>query len=263
MEALGLGLFMLAACTFGVLLEHPASALRQAIARPAARRAVMGLAMGLTAIALIYSPWGRRSGAHLNPAVTLAFWRLGKIAGPDALGYVAAQFIGGLSGVLLSRGLLGRRLAAREVGWVATAPGPRGVRIAFAAELSISFLLMLTVLMVSGSSWAGWTGVFAGLLVAIFIAFEAPLSGMSMNPARTVASAAPARMWRAIWIYFTAPVAGMLLATAVHPHVAGSPAGCAKLHHDDGPCIFRCALAELVRQPAAGPLVGEVEEERP
>jgi aquaporin Z len=62
-----------------------------------------------------------------------------------------------------------------------------------------------------------WTGVCAGFLVAIYIAFEAPLSGMSLNPARSVASALPSGVWRGIWIYLTAPPIGMLLAAELHP----------------------------------------------
>ena len=78
-EALGLGLFMLSACLFVTLLEHPNSPVRQTVTDPFVRRIPMGLAMGLTAVGLIYSPWGQRSGAHLNPSVTLTFWRLGKV----------------------------------------------------------------------------------------------------------------------------------------------------------------------------------------
>src|SRR5574342_342866 len=87
MEAGGLGVFMLSACAFTVLLFHPESAMRQVVESPLVRRMLMGLAMGLTAVALVYSPWGRRSGAHLNPVVTFTFWRLGKIAGRDAVFY--------------------------------------------------------------------------------------------------------------------------------------------------------------------------------
>lgn len=81
-EASTLGLFMISACTFCLLLEHPDSLLRQQLEAPLARRVLMGVAMGLTAIAIIYSPWGKRSGAHMNPAVTLTFLRLGKSRRP-------------------------------------------------------------------------------------------------------------------------------------------------------------------------------------
>src|SRR5262245_6849007 len=98
-EASGLGLFMLSACLFVSLLEHPNSPIRHAVADPFLRRIPMGLATGLTAVAIVYSPWGQRSGAHLNPAVTLTFYRLGKIAPWDALFYVSAQFVGAVAGV--------------------------------------------------------------------------------------------------------------------------------------------------------------------
>ena len=106
-EAAGLGLFMLAACGVVAALEHPASPLRPWAGSALQRRALTGIAMGLTAVALIYSPWGQRSGAHLNPALTLTFWRLGKIASRDALGYVVAQFAGAVGGVALASALIG------------------------------------------------------------------------------------------------------------------------------------------------------------
>src|SRR5215467_4160317 len=94
-EAACLGLFMVSACSFTVLLEHPASAIRQRLSSALVRRLLGGIAMGVTAVALIYSPWGKQSGAHLNPSVTLTFLRLGKVEPWDAGFYVVAQFIGG------------------------------------------------------------------------------------------------------------------------------------------------------------------------
>lgn len=93
-EAALLGAFMISACGFGVLLEHPDSPVHRAIGDPVLRRVLMGLAMGTTAIGLIYSPWGGRSGAHINPATTLTFWRLGRIQGTDVAGYIGAQLLG-------------------------------------------------------------------------------------------------------------------------------------------------------------------------
>jgi aquaporin Z len=116
MEAAGLGIFMVSACLFATLLEHPSSPMRQALTAPLRRRIPMGVAMGLTAIGVIFSPWGKPSGAHINPAITLAFFRLGKIVPWNAFFYVLAQFAGGLAGVsVLSdptlgfiRGVIGR-----------------------------------------------------------------------------------------------------------------------------------------------------------
>jgi aquaporin Z len=199
--------------------------------------------MGLTAAALVYSPWGQQSGAHLNPAVTLTFLRLGKIASHDAALYMGAQFVGGLAGIIVAALALGPLLADPAVHYVATVPGHRGPATAFAAEVAISFGLMLVVLTVSNTPrLARFTGVFAAALVATYITIEAPLSGMSMNPARTFAPEVLAREWRHIWIYFVAPPLGMLTAAEVYVRARGREAvRCAKLHHEnDKRCIFRC-----------------------
>ncbi len=243
MEAAELGLFMISAGMFGVILEHPASPIRQALPDAFLRRVIMGLAMGLTAIAIIYSPIGKRSGAHFNPAVTLTFFRLGKIQRWDAIFYMLAQFAGGLFGLLLCAALLRNWIADPRVNYVATLPGENGIAIAFIAEVIITFILMTTILHVSNNqNLARLTGVFAGGLVATYIAFEAPFSGMSMNPARTFASAVPPHLWNTLWIYFTAPTIGMLLAAELYVRQRGiQNVICAKLHHhNDKRCIFRC-----------------------
>jgi aquaporin Z len=247
-EAAGLGVFMLVACTFGALLGHPGSPVVHAVPDPLARRVLMGVMMGFTAISLIYSPWGRRSGAHFNPATTFTFWRLGKIQTPDATAYAAAQVLGGLAGVLAAVAVLGTALAHPDVHYVATRPGEAGVAVAFAAELAMTFVLMSVVLRVSNdATLARFTGLAAGALVALYITVEAPLSGMSLNPARSFASAVPAAAWEAFWIYLVAPPLGMLAAAEVYVRRRGLRAVyCAKLHHDTGPCIFRCRWSELL-----------------
>ena len=241
MEAAELALFMLSACAFTVLLYHPSSPLAQSFPNEISRRFAMGVAMGATAIAIIFSPLGKRSGAHFNPSVTLTFFRLGKIDPWDACFYVLAQFIGGVTGVVAATLLLGPTVSDRHVNYATTQPGPHGPLLAFAAELLISFILMSVVLRVSNTKKiARWTGVFAGALVATYITFESPISGMSMNPARTFGSAFGAGAWMSLWIYFVAPPVGMLLAAEVFTKSKTQPL-CAKFHHyNNQRCIFKC-----------------------
>lgn len=248
-EAALLGLFLISACSFGVLLEHPDSPLRQALPNPWPRRLLMGLAMGTTAVLLIRSPWGQRSGAHMNPGTTFTFWRLGKVAGADAAAYITAQFLGAVGGVALAALVLWPLVAHPDVRYVVTQPGPAGPLVAFAAEAAISFLLMTTVLFVSNHArWSRYTPYCAGALVWLYITVEAPVSGMSMNAARTFGSAASAGVFSHLWIYFLAPVAGMLAAAEWYVRRRGiHRVFCAKLdHHNTARCIFRCRFGELV-----------------
>jgi aquaporin Z len=228
---------MLSAAGFTVLIEHPAFGVPDLVASDAARRSLIGLVMGATAVALIYSPWGRRSGAHMNPAVTLTFWRLGRVHAHDAIWFVTAQFAGGVLGVLLALGLFGERFVAAPVSFVTTVPR-HGAPLALALETLISCGLMFTVLGFSSRArLAPYTGLAAGALVAFYIAFEAPYSGMSMNPARSFASAVVARDWTDLWIYLVATPLGMLSAAALYKRKSDAQ-GCAKVVHAvDARCI--------------------------
>src|SRR5690349_5603262 len=167
---------MISATTFAILLQLPTSPLAGWTAVRWLPRLPMGLAMGVTAAALIYSPPGRRSGAHMNPAVTLAFLRLGKISAPDAIAYLVAQFTGAAIGVGLTVPLFHGLAGDPSVNYVATAPGAGGFAAAFGGEAAMSFLLMLTVLLMSNTARAArFTGIAAATLVAAFIVIEAPL----------------------------------------------------------------------------------------
>jgi len=247
-EAFGLGLFMITASLFASLIEHPASPVRQAVGDAMARRMLMGLAMGSTAVALIYSPIGARSGAHTNPATTFTYWRLGKLHSLDTAGYIIAQLAGGIAGMLVSSHLFRTWIDAPQVHYVATAPGRWGVLPAFGAEVFIAFVLMSTVLRVSNHpTLSRYTGLVAGTLVALFITFEAPISGMSLNPARSLGPALLTGELDTLWIYFVAPPAGMLLAAELYVRTCGRGAVfCAKLHHHSAArCIFHCRFHEL------------------
>ena len=239
-EGWALGMFMISAGLVTTLFDYPGSPVNQALQDGDLRRVLTGICMGLTAIALIYSPWGKRSGAHMNPAVTLTFLRLGHVAAWDAAFYIVAQFVGGTLGVLVVLAVLGNAFAEPPVRYVATLPGMRGVWVALLAELAISFAMMTTILRAANSSQLmKFTGIFAGILVATWISIEGPLSGMSMNPARTFASALPANVWSGFWLYMIAPVAGMQAAAALFTWQRGrSAVQCSKLiHSDDQRCI--------------------------
>jgi aquaporin Z len=242
MEAGEMSLYLFCTCSFATLLQHPASPVRHFFVSGILRRALMGLAIGATVVALIMSPWGKQSGGHFNPAMTFAFYRLGKVARWDALYYGVAQFTGATIGVALSTVLLRGAPGDDAVRYAVTAPGVHGAVVAFAAEFAISFILMITVLLVTNlNKLAQYTPYFVGSLYAVNITFETPLSGMSMNPARTFGPAAYGGYWHTLWIYFIAPTVGMLAAAAVFLRARqGARPYCAKLDHANNKrCIFR------------------------
>lgn len=250
MEAGELGVFMIAAGTATTIFEYPASPIHQALPDAFLRRILIGIAMGVTATALIYSPWGKQSGAHFNPAVTLTFFRLGKVKFWDTIFYVLFQFIGGLAGVLLTMFVLRLSFTQLPVHYIVTIPGSAGVWVAFICEIGIAFIMMCMVLYTSNTrGLAPFTGVFSGCLVATYVIVESPLSGFGMNPARTVASALPAGVWTAIWLYFTAPILGMLFAAEVYGRVRGfHRVACAKLihHHYSNQRCIHCDRHEKI-----------------
>ena len=166
----------------------------------------------------------------------------------DVLFYATAQFLGAISGVALARYALRGALGNYAVRYAVTVPGVYGRAVAFVAELTISFILMITVLFVTNrKKLAPYTAYFVGVLIATYITFEAPLSGMSTNPARTFGSAVHANYWHALWIYFIAPSLGMLAAAEVFLRLRdGAAPYCAKLHHANSKrCIFRHTQQEF------------------
>jgi aquaporin Z len=244
MEVGELGCYLFAACAFTTSLQHPASIVRQVVSSQLARRGLMRPAMGVTAIAIVMSPWGKRSGGHLNPAITLTFYRLGKVEFWDAWFYTIAQFLGAIGGVTLAEYVLRGALAHEAVRYAVTVPGMYGSTVAFAAEMTIFFFLMITVLFATNHKrLARYTAYFVGVLIATYYTFEALLSGMSTNPARTFGSALHADYWHALWVYFIAPSMGMLAASELFIRVRqGAAPYCAKLQHANRQrCIFHHA----------------------
>jgi aquaporin Z len=215
-EAMGLGIFMFSAGFFDALLEYPGLPFRHELGSALLRRSLVGLSMGLTALYIFTSRFGRQSGAYINPAITIIRYCLGDINRKDGVFYILFQFIGGTLGMCLVVLLFPRWMAHPDVNYIITVPGTAGVAVAFVMEFLISFILIVVVLVLEHSvrlkRYTPW--VVSGL-IALFITVEAPFSGMSMNPARTFASAIVARQWKVFWLYCAAPLMGMGAGVAV------------------------------------------------
>jgi aquaporin Z len=221
---------------------HPNSPIGHLIHSAIFRRALMGVLVGSSVIAIIMSPWGRQSGGHFNPAITLTFFRLGKLAFWDTLLYVIAQFTGAVGGVGLAVYLLRGAPKHPSVHFAVTIPGIFGNVGAFLGEITISYVLMTVILASSDrKTVARFTPYLVGFLYTTFIILESPLSGMSMNPARTFGSAVRARYWQAFWIYLLAPTLGMLAAAQSFLWARGGIGPyCGKLNNqNEKRCIFR------------------------
>ena len=241
MELGKLGCYLLVACLATTLLQHPASIVRQFVSSSLVRGSLMGLVMGATTIALVMSPWGKRSGGHFNPAITFTFYRIGKVEFWDGLFHVSAQLLGAIRGVALARYVLHGALSNHAVHYAVTVPGVYGWAVAFVAELIISFFLMVTILFSANhETLAPYTAYFVGALIALLFPVGAQLSGMSTNPARSFGPAVQADSWHALWIYFIAPSMGMLAAAETFLRMRrGVAPYCAKLHHvNEERCIF-------------------------
>lgn len=208
---------MLLVGVYAVAIDSDLSPIPELLPAAIARRALFGLLVCFTVIGIVCSPWGKRSGAHINPAFTLALFGIGKMKAIDAIAYVVAQFIGGTIGVMLAAIVLGRSFTEPPINYVVTLPGGWGQLAAFLTEFGMSFALMgMVLIFMNIQRLASLTPFFLGPLVGLYITFLAPLSGMSINPARTVASALPAGIWTDIWLYLVAPTTGMLLAAWVY-----------------------------------------------
>jgi aquaporin Z len=257
MELTETGLYLLFTCVFATFFQYPGLPVGRLLPNAMVRRAGLGVCVGATIAGMILTPWGKQSGGHMNPAMTVAFYRLGKVEFWDALFYGAAQFAGAAAGVAIATILLLGAPGNPTIRYAATLPGTYGAGAAFIAEVLISFALMLTILFTSNYDvLSGYTPYFVGALYAIFITLETPLSGMSMNPARTFGSAFLGRYWHALWVYFLAPTLGMLIAAEVFLIVRGGIGPyCAKLHHaNDKRCIFRHGRQQTQRRRNDGHL---------
>lgn len=173
----------------------------------------MGVLMGATALFIFYSKLTSPSGSHINPAVTVTFLRLNKMCPWDSLFFIVFQVTGGTLAVVIMQQLLGNYLTDPPVNSAVTVPGTNGVIAAIFTEFIIAFTTMTMVLFTSDNEkFRRYTRIFSGCLVCTWVIVAGPISGFGMNPARSLASALPANIWTASWIYMIIPFTGMLAA---------------------------------------------------
>jgi aquaporin Z len=216
-EGIGLGIFMVSACFFSALFWGNHEALHIRFPNETIKNVINAMLMGSTALFIFYSPFTAPSGSQINPAVTITFLRLNRICRFDALFYIIFQFLGGLLAVYLMAAILGNSLTASPVRYAITKPGSYGVAAAALMELAIAVLMMLAVLLTSDHQFLRkHTRIIASCLVCIDVIFAGPVSGFGMNPARSFASAFPAHIYTAFWIYMLLPCMGMLSAAEIY-----------------------------------------------
>lgn len=206
---------------------------------------IIGTAAGLAVFLIAIGPLGRRSGAHLNPAVTFGLFIQRTVSLGDLVAYCLAQCAGGVIGVLAGR-LWGPLVAQATVNWAVIAPAPWMAQAAAAGIEAVVVLIQLAIVfsMLRSDRWNRWTAVFVGASLTALIITLAPVTGAGLNPIRGLAPDIAANNYPAIWIYLAGPVAGAAVAAAV---VVASACGksplTGKLFHDPTiPCYMRCEL---------------------
>jgi len=217
MEAFGLAIFMISACFFAGLLWHEGAILNELFQSDFSKNLTMGLAMGLTALFIFYSPLTAPSGSHINPAVTLTQLYFKNIALKDAVYYIIFQFVGGTLAVYLMAFLMQETLTDAPVNYVVTIPG-RGIAEWKAAlyEITMGFVMITIVLYTSNSNFKKFTRILAAVLVCLYVIVGGPVSGFGMNPARSFASALPSGIYTSFWIYIFCPLIGMMAAAILY-----------------------------------------------
>jgi MIP family channel proteins len=221
--------------TFFLVLVGPGAVMVNAYTQGALGATGIGLAFAFVVLAMIVA-LGHLSGAHINPAVTLAFWSVRRFPTREVGPYIGAQCVGALAAAALLRLLLG------PIGDLGATVPHIGIGRAFALEWVLSFGLMLVIAAVATDRRVpdGIAAVAVGLTVG-FCALLGPLTGSSMNPARSFGPALVGGQWTGHWLYWVAPITGMMAAARLYDF----------LRHTEVP--------RSARQPTLTGIQGEVE----
>ncbi len=214
-EFVGTALLLAVGLSFVILDFGSGSPVVSLIPDAGLRRLITGFLFGSTGALIAISPVGKESGAHINPVVTVAFWLMGKLRVRHAAGYVLAQLGGAVVGALplLAWGAMGR-----SVNFGATEPGSAyGPGLAVLGEVATTFALVLGLfLFVRHPKIRPFTPLLFPFLYAFMVWLEAPISGTSTNPARSLGPAVVSGAWSWWWVYWIGPGIGMLIAVAFY-----------------------------------------------
>lgn len=237
-EAAGTALLVMAIVLAASLTLGAGSPVAEALPGESARFLALGIIVAPTVALIAVSPVGRLSGAHLNPAVTLGFWALGRISRSDLAGYVAAQLAGGLGGALAGAAVVPRSVTD-SIGGAVTHPSVSPAA-AIALEAGMTAVLLIVIfIFVSGGRRARWTPVAIIPVLTALIWLGSPLTGASLNPARSEGPALAFGDVADLWIYVAAPSAAALTLGLLWRRCPMRPRT-AKLFHDEA---YRCSFA--------------------
>jgi aquaporin Z len=236
-EALGTALLVLGALSAAAALLGEGTRVREVLPSESARLLVTGVLVGGCVSLIAVSPLGRLSGAHINPAVTLAFAALGRVSRHDVAGYLVAQLAGALGGAAAFRLLWGSVAFSIDGGVThPTVPLPA----AFALEAGMTAILLAAIfLFVSHERLARWTPAMLCPLLAVLVWQGSPSTGTSLNPARSEGPAVAFADLDDLWLYLTAPILGALAVALLWRRRPTLRPLTAKLFHD---ARYPCSL---------------------
>ena len=207
--------------TFFLVLVGTGTAMADALSGGAIGPVGIALASGLVVSGMIYAI-GHLSGAHINPAVTIGFWSIGRFPVHAVPRYLLAQCLGAIAASAVLRAIAGdvANLGATTVPAVIPIPG------ALAVEWLLSFALMFVIMAVATDDRVanGFAGLAVGLAVVFDVLFGGPLTGASMNPARSLGPALVGGAWQSHWLYWAAPITGMIAAARTYEALRGAEA---------------------------------------
>jgi aquaporin Z len=213
-ELVGTAVLLLGGLSLVIFMFGAGSPIERVVPSVVLRQIITGFLFGCVGATIALSPVGKESGAHINPAVTLAFWLFQKLDTRTALGYVVAQLIGASVGCvpLLAWGSMGRSVA-----FGATIPGENySTETVVMGEMVTTFALVAGLCVFIGlRHLRPFTPFMIPFLYAVMVPLEAPISGTSTNPARTFGPALISGQWQEWWIYWVGPIAGTLVAVVV------------------------------------------------